>query len=91
LISLAHRIATEPACAQAQDIPRLQAVAIALVNAHRVPAALQDPLMSGVGALSAQTPVCLPPVTTTSVPAQALPPARPKHHGHHGHGHGKGE
>jgi hypothetical protein len=64
------------------------------VNAHRVPAALADPFMSGVNALSAQRPACVP-----AVPAQppepkvttAPPPPAPRrgHHGHeHGHGHG---
>lgn len=94
LIALTHRISAEGACAQAHDIPKLQARAAALVNAHRVPAALQDSMMSGVNALGELAPVCLPtvtqqPTTTVSFPP---PPAPHKPHGHghaHGHGHGK--
>jgi len=83
LISLAHRIATESGCAQARDIPRLRTQAIALVNARKVPAELQEPLMSAVGALGAEQPLCLPAVAT-----QPPPPARGDNgdheHGHHG-------
>jgi hypothetical protein len=72
------------------------------VNAHRVPAALQEPLSSGVAALEEQTPLCVRPVpvsppTPATVPV--TPPAhtsvsRPEpHHGKHGkqgkHGHEK--
>jgi hypothetical protein len=99
LISLSQRIAREGACAQKRDIPRLHDRAIALINAGRVPQELQEPLMSGVGALSSQTPVCLAnvtPVATSTTPAQPsqgddadesppAKPAKPK-----GHGHGKG-
>jgi hypothetical protein len=44
------------------------------VNSGRVPAELQEPLLSGVAALADQTPVCLArvtPVTTTAVVQQA--------------------
>jgi len=58
LIALAHRIAHEPSCAQAHDIARLRKRAIALVNAHRVPDELQEPMMSGVAALAAEAPRC---------------------------------
>jgi hypothetical protein len=58
LISLAHRIAGEGGCAQSRDIPRLHARTIALVNAGRVPQELQEPLVSGVNALAAETPEC---------------------------------
>jgi hypothetical protein len=89
LIALAQRIPSEQPCAQARDIRALQAKTIVLVNAHRVPARLQETLMSGVTALRTQMPVCLPPVVTTT-PAAAPPPAPSKHdHGKHGHGHGK--
>jgi len=87
LIALAHRIADEGSCAQARDIPRLRAQAIALVNAGKVPPDLQEPLMSAVGALGAQQPLCLPAVTAT-----ATTPAPGKKHGReHGKGHGKNE
>lgn len=65
------------------------------MNAHRVPAALAESLMSGVNALSAQTPVCLPtvPVTTVAPAPAPAPPPRPGPHGHphpdHHHDHGK--
>jgi hypothetical protein len=97
LIALAHRVPEEGACAQARDIKALRRRAIALVNARRVPAALQEPLLSGVAALAEQTPVCLPKVPASS---QAPPPApapspgkargKEQHRGH-GHGHGKGK
>ncbi|HEY6963535.1 MAG TPA: hypothetical protein VI408_16740 [Gaiellaceae bacterium] len=101
LIALAHRIGHEGACAQARDVPRLRARAIALVNAGKVPSRLEEPLMSGVGAL--QAPVCVPPVPAAApAPAPAPTPApRPRPHGHghdhrpdhhgHGPGHGKGD
>jgi hypothetical protein len=88
LIALTHRIATESACAQVRDIPRLRARAIALVNARKVPDELQEPLMSAVGALGAEQPLCLPTVTTPPPP-----PARgdkgDDEHGHHGGKHEK--
>ena len=86
LIALSHRISHEGACAQARDIPRLQHRTEGLVNTHRVPAALAESLMSGVNALSAQTPVCLPPVPATTVVATPAPPPAP-----HGHGRGHAE
>jgi hypothetical protein len=88
LLVLTRAIPGEGACAQAHDIRRVQARAIALVNAHRVPSRLQDSLMSGVNALTAQVPVCLPPV-----PVSTPPPSPGKGHDHHGkHGkHGEGD
>ena len=83
LVSLAHRIANEGACAQARDIPRLHTRAIALVNAKRVPDELQEPLMSAVNALAAQAPLCLPTVPASSPsppPAKPKPGPKPKHH-----------
>ncbi|HET7449563.1 MAG TPA: hypothetical protein VFJ78_03125 [Gaiellaceae bacterium] len=56
LIRLAHRIGGEPRPARARDIARLQARAIALVNARRVPTDLQEPLLSAVNALAAGRP-----------------------------------
>jgi len=85
LISVAHRIATESACAQARDIPRLRARAIALVNARKVPDELQEPLLSAVGALGAEQPLCLPAVTT------APPPPAPGDKGDHEQGHHGGK
>ena len=51
LIALAHRIATEGAHGRARDIPRLRDRTIALVNAGKVPAKLQEPLLSMVNAV----------------------------------------
>jgi hypothetical protein len=91
LIALSGRIAGEGACAQARDIPKLKTRAFALVNARRVPAELQEPLISGVNALVAEQPVCLPSVpasaTTPAVTAPAPPAAKPKPHGHPPHPH----
>jgi hypothetical protein len=98
LIDLSTRIAREGACAQQRDIARLSARARRLVNAHRVPASLEERLMSGVNALVADAPTCVhapAPVTPTVVPA-AKPTPHPGPHPHrhpphpHGHGHGHG-
>jgi hypothetical protein len=85
LIALAHRIGSEGACGQSRDIPRLRARAIALVNAGKVPAELQEPLMSAIGALGAQRPLCLPAVAATA------PTPAPHGKGDHDHSgrHGK--
>jgi len=60
LISLAARIAGEGSCGQAGDIPLLGRRAVALIDDHRVPAALQEPFLSGVNDLVAQAPRCTP-------------------------------
>jgi hypothetical protein len=98
LIALAGRIAHEAPCAQARDIRALDRQRVALLNAGKVPRTLQEPFSSGVNALVAQTPPCLP-----AVPAAVAPPVAPvapagdgRRHGHgHGHGehhgHGKGD
>ena len=82
LIALTTRIAQERDCAQARDIAALRTRALRLVNQGRVPAALQEPFLSGVNALGEQTPACVPKVTPT-------PHASPPTHGK-GHNHGKG-
>lgn len=82
LISLAARIAAERSCAQAHDISALTQRAIALVNTGRVPAELQEQLLSGVNDLAAQAPPC---VRTPPTPAPAPNPPTP-----HGNGKGKG-
>jgi hypothetical protein len=87
LITLADRIAREAPCAQARDIRTLAARRTALVNAQRIPPALQESLSSGVDALVAQTPVCLPPAPAATVvpPAPPKPGKEPKpKHDHHG-------
>jgi hypothetical protein len=95
LITLADKIPHEGPCAQARDIRRLSALRIALVQAHKIPSALQEPLSSGVNALVAQTPVCLPPVPAATVtpPVVTIVPEHGKtpEHGHHGKGKGKGK
>jgi len=89
LIALAKQIAGESACAQSRDIPKLQHQAIALVDARRVPAALQETMLSGVQALAAEVPVCLPstPVTTTTTTpvATRTPPTHARPHPPHPH------
>lgn len=90
LIALANRIAHEAPCAQARDIRALDRQRLALLNAGKVPRTLQEPFSSGVNALVAQTPPCLP-----AVPAAVTPPAAPVQvgprgrgeHRPHGHGH----
>ncbi|HEV7640664.1 MAG TPA: hypothetical protein VGO39_07355 [Gaiellaceae bacterium] len=90
LITLADRIPREGACAQARDIRALNRHTIALVNAHRIPPALQESLTSGVNALVAQTPPCLPPVTATvTPPVVTIVPDQGWTHDH-GHGNGNG-
>lgn len=83
LITLADRIPREAPCAQARDIRALRAGAVALINAHRVPAALQDSLMSGVNALV--EPLCLQAVPT-GTPPYTFTPGRGN-----GRGHGEGD
>jgi hypothetical protein len=67
LIALADKITREGACAQARDIRALTALRIKLVNAHKIPARLQEPLSSGVNALVAQTPPCLPTIPAATI------------------------
>ncbi|MCW2964209.1 MAG: hypothetical protein JWO17_1461 [Actinomycetia bacterium] len=90
LIALAEKIPREAPCAQARDIRALSRQAIALVNAHRIPPALQESLTSGVNALVVQTPPCLPPVpaATETPPVVTIVPEHGKKppHGHHGKG-----
>jgi hypothetical protein len=83
LITLADQIAREAPCAQGRDIRALSTRRTALVNAHRIPAALQDSLSSAVNALVEQTPLCVP-----AVPAATVKPPAPKH-AHKPHGHGR--
>jgi hypothetical protein len=93
LIELADKISREAPCAQARDIRALGKRMIALVNARRVPPALQEPLSSAVNALVAQTPPCLPTVPAAAVPppTTTIAPERGKKHKHErGHGHGRG-
>jgi hypothetical protein len=95
LITLADRIARETPCAQARDIRALSALRTKLINAHKAPAALQDPLSSGVNALVAQTPPCLPsvPAATVTVPMTTVVPERGKkrEHGHRDKHKGQGK
>jgi hypothetical protein len=91
LIALAGRIAGEDKCGQARDIPRLTRQTIALVNSGRVPAGLQEQLVSGVNDLAAQAPACVrtvPPAATPPAPAPAPPkhPGKAKGHGKHDRG-----
>ncbi len=67
LIALATRITRETSCGQARDIPRLSTRVIALVNAHRVPADLQEPLLSGVNDLASHAPSCRRPDSRVAV------------------------
>jgi uncharacterized membrane protein YgcG len=86
LIQLADKIAREGPCAQARDIRALRARTIALVNAHRVPASLEETLTAGVNGLV--EPPCLPAVPADTTRTATIPSG----HGHgHGHGHGKGD
>lgn len=76
LAALAGRVAVEGPCAQRRDIRRLQQRAVALVNAGRVPDALQEPFLSGFAALAAEAPVCTPglrPHPVAKEPAASQP------------------
>ena len=55
LIPLVHRIAGEGADGRARDIPRLRDRTIALINAKKVPAKLQEPLLSMVNAVGVRS------------------------------------
>ena len=87
LIRLADRISREGPCAQARDIRALSARRVDLVNAHRIPRALAEPLSSGVNALVAEMPPCLPAVPPTTV--QPTVTTVPEHGHGHGHKHKK--
>jgi hypothetical protein len=89
LIRLADRIAHETPCAQARDIQALSKLRTTLINARKVPSELQDPLSSGVNALDALTPLCLPPVPAATTPAPKH--GKPGKHDHRGKGKGKGK
>ena len=91
LIRLADRIAHEAPCAQARDIRALSELRTTLVNSHKVPADLQDPFSSGVNALAALTPPCLPAVPAAAPPTTTTTPehGKPRKHDHHGKGEGK--
>ena len=94
MIALADQIAAEGPCAQTQDIRRLQTRLIALVNAHKIPPALQEPLSSGVNALVVETPPCLPPIPATTsgqTPTLVVPEHGKQKHDKHGHGDGGGD
>ena len=54
LISLVHRIANEGADGRARDIPLLRDRTIGLINARKVPAKLQEPLLGMVNAVGVQ-------------------------------------
>jgi len=64
----------------------LQVQAVRLINGRRVPAELQEALLSGANALAADTPPCLPTVTTN--PPAPQPKQPPGHVRKHGHGKG---
>jgi hypothetical protein len=88
LITLAGKIAGENACGQAHDIPLLTRKTIALVNSGRVPAGLQEQLVSGVNDLASQAPAC---VRTVPAPAPAPPKHPGKAKGHDKNGGGEDE
>jgi hypothetical protein len=105
LIALSNRIAAEGACAQARDIRALQARAIRLVNAKRVPGELQERFLGGVNLLASRVPACVPTAppaaasggTTSAAPGTGSPGRRSpgeQKHGEggkpHGNGHGHG-
>jgi hypothetical protein len=86
LISLADRISREGPCAQARDIRALRARTVALVNAHRIPHALQESLLSGVNAFV--EPTCLPAVPAATAPTNGGASSGDRSTKRHGHGHG---
>jgi hypothetical protein len=97
LIALSKQIAREDKCAQARDIRKLRARTIALVNSRRVPAGLQETLLSGVNQLAVQAPVCVPRVAPVAVaPVEPVTTSRGRghhdkpRHGHKHHGHDEG-
>lgn len=102
LIALSKRVeAAGTSCARQRAIAQVRSAASQLIDSGRVPPELQETLSSGVNALVADQPTCLPAVTasatTTTAPAtpppvpSARPTPRPKHkpkshdHGPHGH------
>jgi len=88
LIRLTNAIAVEGSCAQARDISAVRARAIRLVNQGRVPAALQEPLLSGINDLAAHHPSCEPPALP---PSQVPKPGHKPHKPHHDNGNHEGD
>lgn len=91
LITLADKISGESACAQARDIRALRALRTTVINSHRVPAALQEPLSSGVNELVAQTPVCLPAVPNATLTPPVTPDSRAGKKKRKSDAHGQGD
>jgi hypothetical protein len=71
LISLTQRIAREGPCARRRDLSTLRTRAIALVNRHAVPSALQEPFVSAVNELASHAVTCAPGTESTVVKEQA--------------------
>jgi hypothetical protein len=87
IAALARKIAAEGPCAQRRDIAQLRQQAYALVSSRRLPASIADPFVSGVNALTADAPPCVPAVPVAPV-KKPKPKGPPKKHPHHGHGRG---
>jgi hypothetical protein len=69
----------------------LKADALRLVNAGRVPAALEEDLMAGVNDLALHPVACPAAPAPTPVPVVHGKPPKGEHGKGKGHGHGNGE
>jgi len=81
LIALSQRVETAgTSCERQRAIAQVRSAASRLIDSGRVPPALQESLSSGVNALVADQPACLPAVTaattTTAPTVTAAPPAQ---------------
>lgn len=92
LIALSRQVeAAGTSCARQRAIAQVRSAASQLIDSGRIPPELQEPLSSGVNALVADGPTCLPAVTasatTPTAPTTPAPASRvhPHPHPHHGH------
>jgi hypothetical protein len=81
--AVAAALARGDACAARQQAARLRADATSSIG--RVPAALQEPLSSGVNALVAELPRCVVPAVPAATTTAESPPPPREHESHHEH------
>jgi hypothetical protein len=91
---VAQKLAAGDECGALASARDLQHQAIAAVNAHQVPAALEEPLLGSANSLVVRI-TCTPPSPGQQEHVQQMEGegkkhhAKPKAHGKHGHGDGR--
>jgi hypothetical protein len=83
---VARRLQLGDTCGAHASATALQRETIDAINAHEVPAALQEPLQSAATRVASEI-ACLPPAVTQAPPPRPAPHGHGKHekkkHGHH--------